>query len=205
MLFPTNGKIWYSPSKHERSEPPENKSVIPLVFKWTTVPTVLQLFYGSVSGLVASISPWKNNFIFSQVLFSYPHSHVEGDDSDSNVLSGLPVHVWKLQPRVVLLLPRFQSVSGCERRSWRGWQQRYLLKRQVSFCSTSSQWWWNALCVEISEKAVVPIWSNKKMISAVLGSWAKQRRSSHFITEVRSEHNIWMSLTHFGFSFLLPD
>ncbi len=50
----------------------------------------------------------------------YPHAHVEGDDSDSDVLGGLPVDVWQLQPGVVLLLPRLQGVSGCERRSYRG-------------------------------------------------------------------------------------
>lgn len=52
--------------------------------------------------------------------FTHPHAHVEGDHSDTDVLRGLPVDVRQLQPGVVLLLPRLQGVSGCERRSYSG-------------------------------------------------------------------------------------
>lgn len=34
-------------------------------------------------------------------ILSFPHAHVEGDDCDSDVFSGLPVHIGELQPRVV--------------------------------------------------------------------------------------------------------
>lgn len=51
--------------------------------------------------------------------FTHPHSHVKGDDSDADVLRGLPVDIGQLQPGVVLLLPCLQGVSGCERRRYR--------------------------------------------------------------------------------------
>lgn len=53
--------------------------------------------------------------------FTHPHSHVKGDNSDADVLRGLPVDIGQLQPGVVLLLPCLQGVSGCE---WRRYKKR---------------------------------------------------------------------------------
>lgn len=62
--------------------------------------------------------------------FTHPHSHVKGDDGDADVLRGLPVDVGQLQPGVVLLLPRLQGVSGCERRRYR---KEATLKISISY------------------------------------------------------------------------
>lgn len=51
----------------------------------------------------------------SRAAHTYPHAHVEGDDSDTDVLCGFSVHIRELQPRVVLLLPGTQSVPCYKR------------------------------------------------------------------------------------------
>lgn len=46
---------------------------------------------------------------------TYPHAHVERDDGDTDVLCGFSVHIRELQPGVVLLLPRTQSIPCYKR------------------------------------------------------------------------------------------
>lgn len=67
---------------------------------------------------------------------TYPHAHVERDDGDTDVLRGFSVHIRELQPGVVLLLPRTQSIP-CYKR-WDCGEKRVRLHRERQHCSWSA-------------------------------------------------------------------